>query len=153
MFWTWFSKSQASKPHNFVVREGAVARLAFSKRDFYANGAPKAKVFAPEIHPELQRLETSVCGMNGVEESRLWFLGNTVRSPLVALAAVEIPVQSVIAAGLQCEEAPEEGYPEHGVIIGWDKDPDAKDRRLSAMQDLVAAVSVVHRPQNQIAGQ
>jgi hypothetical protein len=149
MFWTWFSKSRAHKPHDFVTREGTVARFAFSKRDFFANGAPKAKVFAPEMNPELRRLETSVCGMNGVEETRLWFLGNTIRSPLLAVAAVEVPVASVVSAGLLCEEAPEEGYPEHSVIIGWDEDSDAKDKRLLAMQDLVAAVSGIRRPSEQ----
>lgn len=148
MFWTWFSKSRACKSQDFVTREGTVARFSFSKRDFFANGAPKAKVFAPEMNPELRCLETSICGMNGVKESRLWFLGNSIRSPLLAVAAVEVPVASVTAAGLLCEEAPEQNYLEHGVIIGWDEGPDAKDQRLLAMQDLVAAVSAVKRPSN-----
>jgi hypothetical protein len=153
MFWTWFSKSQARKPHGFVTREGSVARFAFSKRDFFSDGTPKAKVFTPEMNPELRRLETSVCGMSGVEESRLWFLGNTIRSPLRAVAAVELSVASVVEAGLLCEAAPEQGYPEHGVIIGWDEGSDAKDKRLSAMQDLVATASGIHRPPEQKACQ
>lgn len=102
----------------------------------------------PEMHPELGRFETSVCGLNNVGGSRLWFLGNTIRSPLPVVAAVELPVAGVIAVGLQCEAAPEQDYPEHGVIIGWDGGTDAKHKRIAASQDLVAAVTVVRFPPN-----
>lgn len=134
-----------------MTSEGSVARFVFQKRDLFQNGSPKAKLFMPEMHPELNRFETSVCGLNSVGWDRVWALGNTIRSPMPAIAAAELPVAGVIKteAGLRCEAAPETDYPEHGVIIGWDEDKDSKHNRLMACQDLVAAVSGIHRPPNQ----
>jgi hypothetical protein len=148
MFSTWFSKSRPPKTTEYVIQGGSVARFAFQKRDLFADGSPKPKLFMPETHPELGRFETSVCGLNGVGWDRIWFLGNTIRSPMPAVAAAELTVAGVTRAeaGLRCEAAPEPDYPEHGVIIGWDEDKDSKHHRLMACQELVAAVSAVHRP-------
>ncbi|WP_206999825.1 hypothetical protein [Trinickia mobilis] len=114
----------------------------------FADGTPKPKAFEPEWHPTLARYETSVCGLNGVSEDRLWHLGRTVRASanLTAIAALEIPVPQITAADLRCEAAPEIDYDGHGVILGWAADRDAKDERLAAQQELVAAVSQVKRP-------
>jgi len=89
-----------------------------------------------------------VCGLTGTPDERLWHLGSTVRANLSAIAAVEVSVSQVKAAGLTCESAPEENYDEHGVILGWDDDPDAKDKRLAAQQELVANLRAdsVRRP-------
>jgi|FEC22Drversion2_1045045.scaffolds.fasta_scaffold16795_2 hypothetical protein len=87
---------------------------------------------AQSWHPTLLRYETSVCGLSGVSDDRLWHLGCMVRPNLAAIAAVEIPTAAISEAKLTCAAAPEPGFGEHGVILGWDKDPEAKDKRLAA---------------------
>jgi hypothetical protein len=116
----------------------------FEPRKLRADGTPKPHVFEQELHPELNRLETSVCGMNGLSDDRMWEIGRTIRAPKLAIAAVEVSVAAVMKAGLACESAPEISYAEHGVILGWD--PNDKDRRMSAQLELVAAHTSVHRP-------
>lgn len=139
--WNSFTKSPQpdAVAGEFVTPSGNVARYVFDKRHLFAvNGAPKPKAFEPEMHPELKRFETSVCGLNGVSEDRLWHLGRTVRPDKTAVAAAEISVSDVEAAQLNCEPLPQPDYDEHGVILGWNADPDSKDARLSAQQELAA---------------
>lgn len=144
-----FSKSseQANTPDHtrpYISQGGAAARFVFKPRDLTGEGKPKPKAFAPELHPELVRLETSVCGMNGVQRERLWELGARIRPGLSAIAAAEVPVAEVVTVGLSCEAAPMPDFDEHGVIIGWDAEN--KARRMSDQQDLAAACVAVHRP-------
>lgn len=148
----WFTKLLARDPR-YVARDGDIARFVFQSRDLYKDGTPKPKAFAPERHPESGQFETSVCGLNGVTYERVWYLGRTIRatSGLTALAALELAVERIVSVGLRCDAAPERPhYPEHGVICGWDSDPDAKDRRLAIQQELAAAVPQerVKRPPN-----
>ena len=147
---TCFTRSTLRKTPQFVIEHGGVGRFLFNRRDLFQNGTPKPKAFAPDWHPTLQRFETSVCGLNGVDDERLWHLGKTVRavSGLSAIAAAEISVATIRSIGLKCNAAPEPGYPEHGVIVGWNSDPESKDARLAAQQELVAAIpaSNVRRP-------
>lgn len=89
-------------------------------------------------------METSICGLSGVSEERFWHLGSTIRADKVALSAATLPINSLKKAALQCHPAGTEDYPEHGVIVGWHKDD--KDKRLSQLQELVAAVSAVKKP-------
>ncbi|WP_155639777.1 hypothetical protein [Burkholderia cepacia] len=152
--WNYFTRSLRSETEppllpgavgaDFVSADGKVARFIFNKRDIYANGTPRPKAFEPELHPDLGRYETSVCGLNGVHDDRLWHLGRTIRSDKTAVAIAEISVADIRAAHLACEPLPQADYDEHGVILGWNSDPDAKDARMSAQQDLVAAISAQH---------
>jgi len=50
---------------------------------------------------------------------------------------------------------PQPDYDEHGVILGWSNDPEAKDARMSAQQDLVADISAeqVRRPPPDFVGE
>lgn len=149
-FLNWFSKSRAPNREGFISRAGDVARFVFRPRDLYADGRPKPKAFQPEFHAEFGRFETSVCGLNGVLDERLWFLARTLRAAegLSAIAALQIPVVRITETGLACEPAPEPDYPEHGVIVGWNPDPKAKDERLAQQVELVACVPAraVRRP-------
>lgn len=148
----WFSKSLAvdlpDRCLTFVHEGGDIARFVFRKRDLFANGLPKRGAFAPE--PFCGRFETSICGLNGVSMERLWHLGRTLRagSGMSALAALKLSVLQVGSTGLSCEAAPRQDCDEHGVIVGWDDDVDAKDARLAAQQELAALVSLecVMRP-------
>ena len=148
--WSCFTKSPQSEAvgGDFVTTSGQIARFVFERRHLFANGTPKPKAFEPELHPELRRFETSVCGLNGAPDERLWHLGRTVRPGKQAIAAVEISVQAIEATQLVCEPLPQPNYDEHGVILGWSNDPEAKDARMSAQQDLVAGISAeqVRRP-------
>lgn len=129
----------------FVRPNGTVARFVFKRRDLFEDGRPKPKAFQPEFHPDLGRYEVSVCGLCGVSSERMWHLGKTVRAKqaLSAIAALRLSVDSVVASGLKCEAAPElPDFPEHGVIVGWDPDPDAKSARLNAQVTLAAAIPV-----------
>lgn len=127
-----------------VRQDGAVARFAFYSRQVSKTGIPRPFAFEPEEHPDTGRLETSICGLHEVSADRLWHLGRTIRTDgRGAIAAIEVPVEAVVDAGLGCESAPEVDFPEHGVILGWDTD---KDKRLSIQQDLVAAHTAVRRP-------
>ena len=69
---------------------------------------------------------------------RVWYLGRTVRRNIPAVAAVVLPVRDIEAVGLCCEPAPipEDGFPEHGVILGWNQE--SKDERKARQQDLIA---------------
>lgn len=128
-----------------------VGRLLFKSRHLFAKtGLPKPSAFEPEFHPELKRLETSVCGLAAIAEERLWHLGRTIRAGegLTAVAAVLLPVRTIDATQLSCEAAPElPHYPEHGVILGW-HEGDEKSRRLNQQAALAATVPIdaVKRP-------
>lgn len=140
---SWFNRSRSPEAVPRYVREdGDVARFVFRERDLYHAGLPKPKAFQPEKHPETGRYETSVCGLAGVSRDRLWELGRTIRasSGLTALAALRLSVGAVQRAGLKVEAAPEPGFAEHGVVVGWNPDPDAKDARLLQQQDLASLV-------------
>lgn len=146
MFSSWFSRSPApeASAHLYVHAKGAVSRFVFEKRKLTKEGMPKPHVFEQERHPQFGHLETSVCGMNGTPEVRLWSLGESIRAPLKAIAAVEVPVANVQIAGLSCIPDALPCYDEHGVIIGWNEDD--KSARLSIQQDLAASCSAVRRP-------
>ena len=144
---SWFIASTGPEPvqpagSDFFPKSGDIARFSFNKRDFFATGVPKPRLFAPETHPESGVLETSVCGLFGVSDERLWFLGRTIRQEKVAEAAAILPIAATSTAGLRCDPDPQDGFPEHGVILGWSDD---KDRRLSQSQDLVASVIAVKK--------
>ena len=81
--------------------------------------------------------------MRGTTLTRLWVLGGAIRPPLMAIAAVEVPVASVLKLKLQCVPDAMPDYDEHGVIIGWDRED--KSKRLALQLELVAARSTVHR--------
>ncbi len=140
---TWFAGSTKRKPLEYVRSDGAVARFVFAGRDLYPDGKPKAKVFKPELNPNLDRFETSVCGLHGVASERVSHLGRTIRAQegLSAIVAVKLSVSAVTSAGLACESAPEPDFEEHGVIVGWNPDPSAKDERLAFQTDLAASVA------------
>lgn len=143
---TWFSKSPASSvgTHQYVHRDGSVSRFVFERRKLTKEGKPKPHVFEQERHPEHGRLETSVCGMNGTTDDRLWSLGHSIRAPLHAIAVVEVPVTSIESTGLECIPDAMPQYDEHGVIVGWDQDD--KSKRLALQQDLAVAHSRVRYP-------
>ena len=135
-FRTLFARSRGAEPREFVTETGEVARFVFRARDLDKSGNPKPGAFAPEMHPELNRWETSVCGRDGVSDSRLWELGQTIRPGMQCIASIEVATADVRRIGLDCVAAPEPNFAEHGVIIGWHAE---KDRRLLAQQDLVVA--------------
>ena len=143
------NKSAGVHCMSYLDDKGNVARFVFQKRDLFPDGRPKPKVFQPEFHPELNRFETSVCGLNGVTEDRVWFLGRSIRkeSGLTAIAAVHVEVPGVVNVGLRCEGAPEPNYAEHVVIVGWNVDPEAKHERLLKQTELAGMIAIdsVHR--------
>ena len=138
----WFTGSTERKPPEYVRSDGAVARFVFAGRDLFSDGKPRPKVFKPELNPNLGRFETSVCGLRGVASERVSHLGRTIRAQqgLSAIAAVKLSVSAVTFSGLACESAPEPDFEEHGVIVGWNPDPSAKDERLARQTDLAASV-------------
>ena len=137
-------------PLGYVYPGGNVARYVFNDRHLFKDGRPKAGAFQPELHPELKRYEVSVCGLQNVSADRMWELGRTIRARegIAAVAAVEVPVTHIIAVGLACEPAPEPDFIEHGVVLGWNPDPEAKSARLDAQNALVASLppTAVLRP-------
>ena len=102
----------------------------------------------------INRFETSVCALHGVNDKRLCQLGHSIRAPKEMVAVCDIQVSAVDSAGLTCQASPEAAinYPEHAVIVNWklgnaEKD---KDQRLSAMQDLAAAVISIRRSPDKV---
>lgn len=151
---SWFRESRRADTdqpdgNQFFSRDGDLARFSFDKRDFSKDGSPKPRVFNPHPHPTNGVLETSVCGLTGVTDERLWYLGRTLRigEHKQAIAAVQLPVSETESAGLRCDPDPDlsNDYPEHGVIVGWSEE---KDRRISETQELLANISKVKRPPN-----
>lgn len=142
---TWFARLLGVEPSEpYISPTGAVARFVFERSKIRQDGSPKPGVFEPERHPETGTFETSVCGLNGVTDERLWFLGRTVRSDKEAIAAIEIKVAKVNAVGLECRTAPTDHFSEHGVIVGWS---DEKSVRMSVQQQLVATITRMLRPE------
>lgn len=84
---------------------------------------------------QYDRYETSVCGLHGLADGRLWEIGSEMRPDKNLIGAFEVAVSAVNNAGLSCQSAPVENYAEHGVIIGWKSE---KSEQLSQAQDLVA---------------
>lgn len=139
----WFKRPPQGDRPPYVSADGQVGRFVFNKkRDFFADGRPKPKTFAPERHPETGVHETSVCGLKGVQDARVWELGRTIRAQagLTAVAQLVLPVRRVFTTGLRCDAAPERDYDEHGVIVGWNGDDEAKSERLALQQELVIGV-------------
>lgn len=135
----------ATSPPCFLTDDGSVARFLFQSRDFRrADGQPKPSAFKPERHPDLDRLETSVCGTHGVGIDRLTELGNTIRAGKQALGYTEVSLMSVARANLYCEPAPEPsiGFLEHCVILGW-SDTEDKSAIMAAQQDLATTATPV----------
>lgn len=144
----WLAPSAADKQatFDFVSQEGEVARFIFEKRKIRADGIPRPAAFEPELHPETSIFETSVCGLNNVANERLWTLGCTIRKDKAAIAAAVVHVPKIVLANLACRAAPEENYPEHGVIVGWNDD---KSIRLAALQALAAdTIRTMHPTQD-----
>lgn len=139
---TLFTGLRRSNNAAFVTDFSDVARFVFDKRDLWPDGRPKRGAFKVDFHPDLKRYEMSVCGLNGVTEERLWFLGRTIRAAesRFAIAVVGMPVKSVVLAGLRCKAAPEYHFPEHGVVLGWNSNPEAKSERLQQQADLAALI-------------
>lgn len=141
---TWFAQLLGAEPSEpYISPTGSVARFIFERSKIRHDGSPKPGAFEPERHPETGMLETSICGLNGVSDERLWFLGRTVRSDKQAIAAVEIKVEKVNAAGLVCRTEATEHFPEHGIIVGWSDD---KSVRMSTQQQLVATITRMMHP-------
>ena len=145
--WLGASRSISSiAAPDYVASHGNVARFVFNPRDLNRDGMPRPRVFEPELY--LGEYETSVCGLNGTNEARIWFLGRTLRAAenKNAIAALEITTASAREVGLQCKPAPQANYPEHGVIVGWLSGSDDKPKRISAQQEMVAAVLQIRKP-------
>jgi hypothetical protein len=143
-FRTWFARllgAESSKP--YISSTGAVARFVFERSKIRHDGSPKPGIFEPERHPDTGTLETSICGLNGVSNERLWLLGRTVRSDKQAIAAVEIGIDKVNAAGLDCRAEATDNFPEHGVIVGWS---DEKSVRMLTQQQLVVSLTRMLHP-------
>ncbi len=134
---------QAPTSPDYVTSSGDVARFIFSQRDLFANGTPRPKLFTPMWDDETARFETSVCGMTNVVADRLWQLGATIRASegKTALGAALLSVPDIQTAGLACQPWPMPGYPEHGVILGWDPNSENKDARLVVQLELANSVS------------
>ena len=125
-----------------------MARFVFNVRHLSKDGRPKAGAFSPEYYNG--RFETSVCGLEGVGDERLWHLGATIRAQakLSAVAALQVSTKSISFVGLVCEPAPIVDFPEHGVIIGWADGDDEKHKRIAKQQALADAITTtdVRRP-------
>jgi hypothetical protein len=130
----------------YITPSGSIARFAFERRKLYADGRPRPHIFEPMKNKQSGVYETSVCGLNGMSEDRLWLIGANIREK-PALAAVEVAVAGVIGAGLHCEPDPVTDpidFPEHGLILGWHETD--KSQRLEKMQVLADAYLRVLRP-------
>ena len=130
-----------------VFPTGTVARFVFEKkRKLYGDWRPRPLAFEPNRNDAKGVFETSICGLMGVTNERLWFLGDNIREK-PAIAAVEIAVVEIVKAGLNCVSEPSTDpidFPEHGVILGWHETD--KSERLAKMQALAAAYKATLRP-------
>jgi len=125
----------------FVVANGPIARFVFDKTEIDKDGLPKRKVFKPEFYEE--RHELSICGLNNVAVERMWHLGKTVRASegKYAYASISLTTTLVSQVGLHTIEAPNlPDFVEHGVVLGWSDD---KDARLLLQADLAAKCTKV----------
>lgn len=139
--WNFFARSSESQDQCLPLNEG-VGRFFFHKSDYSKlKHKPKPKIFSPNL--ENNKLETSVCRVNNVSEGRIWQIGNKIRDPLKACARADINVSAIVEAGLRARAAPENGYPEHAVIIGW---PDEKDKQMEICAGLAYNSTLVFPP-------
>ena len=147
-FLNWLKKSPKGSRQTPVSVGGVVARFVFDKRHVFAKtGMPKPAAFTPENHPTTGKLETSVCALNEMSGDRLCYLGHTIRANKKMFAVCDLPLSGIFSAGLECMSAPDHAhnFPEHAVIVGWREGDDGKEKRLEAMQELAASVTLVRR--------
>ena len=145
LFWTALRRCfRRDETLDVVKPEELLSRFIFETRNYSAKEMrPKQKAFIPELHPELKRLETSVCRSETISEARIWHLGKTVRSKKVAVARADFRMQSINSdLGLTCVPVPEKNFSEHAVLIGWPEGDDAKAHRMSIAADLVYAAAL-----------
>lgn len=127
-----------------ISQDEQVARFIYHKSDWSKQTSrPKPKVFLPM--KEAGQWETSVCRVSTASEQRIWEIANLARSPLPALARADLSTNSVKAAGLLTEAAPdfEANYQEHAVIVGW---PDEKEKQMELSIQLAASAELVLAP-------
>ena len=139
--WNSFARSSESQDQCLPLDE-VTGRFFFHKRDYsQLKLKPKPKIFSPNL--ENNKLETSVCRVSNISEGRIWQIGNKVRDPLKACARADINVSAIVEVGLHARAAPEDGYSEHAVIIGW---PDEKDKQREICVGLAYNSSLVFPP-------
>jgi len=125
--------------NSFIAENGLIARFIFDKADLDSQGMPKRRAFKTENYQG--RHELSICGLNGVSEDRMWFLGRTVRAKegKSIYASIKLKTTLLTEFNLYARSEPQPPvFPEHGVILGWSDD---KALRLSQETDVAAACS------------
>lgn len=106
-----------------------------SSKFFKETRKPRPAAFFPERHPTDGRLETSVCGRDGVPADRIWLLGRRARPDKKLYGRFDFEAAVATAVGLQCEPAPMPDFDEHAVLLGWPDVVDAKEAwKLIAVQ-------------------
>jgi hypothetical protein len=102
-------------------------------------GMPRPTAFKPELWED--QWELSVCRKTGLEDQRVWEIGQTCRKdkrPLLARA--DVGMGAVHETKLTAVAAPTV-FPEHAVVLGWPSGTD-KDARLAHQQHLAKAALV-----------
>jgi len=137
--WTRLRKASESTA---ISPDEDLARFIFERRHIAKNGSAKQGAFLPELHN--QQLETSVCRISRIDETRIWYLGKTIRSDKFAVARADFAVAIASNQRLNCLPAPEVNFPEHAVLIGWPPMTDkAKQKAIAAQLAAVAEVRLV----------
>ncbi len=132
---------QADEPWKTALCEDSLGRFEFDSKKII-NGRVHRKAFEPMRDEGTNRLETSVCDLDGISERRVKHLGNTIRiaEKRTAFAIVEVSKRIVEEVGLSWEAAPEANFPEHAVILGWQSGPEGKPLNMQRQVDIASRV-------------
>jgi hypothetical protein len=134
-----WSRHNESRRTAIVSSDESLTRYIFERR-YVKDGRAKQGAFLPELYK--QRLETSVCRISNINETRIWHLGRTARPTKQLHARADFPVVVAYSQKLDCVPVPEVNFPEHAVLIGWPEAAEEKMRQKAIAAEL-ASVAVV----------
>ena len=117
--------------------QATITRFIYDREKIRGDGRPHGRAFLPSL--EQGRFETSICHRDGLQEDEIWARA-ALRKDKAVKGRADLTVAGVNAvhgACLRCEEAPDEGFPEHAVIVNW---PQTKPDQL-VLANLLAEIS------------
>jgi hypothetical protein len=100
-----------------IVQE-PLSRFIFDSDKVNQEGRVKDGAFLPS-RGENDRLETSVCRLEGLGENEIWAIGRSTRPDRSLKGRADFDTETVIKQRLRTEPDTVGTFPQHAVILGW----------------------------------
>lgn len=117
-----------------VGDEERLARFIYESSKFSSQKCrAKPGAFLPD-----NRGETSICRTSNLTDADVWAIGDRIRE-IRSLARADFVALNATAHGLAIDAVPEDGYPQHAVIVGW---PASKDEQKALALELANSLTL-----------